>query len=415
VARIRERVARLAETARGIRLDGKADDWEGFHRGAATVVNPGTRRAHDLTMAIAPTDSEILFCIEGGGPPGGLFREWNRIDITISVQVGRWEALQVGLRRDSRFAWTWRRDQPSRIQVPSGAVTTVEGECLEGRILLEPLLKGTRDMASEEWAGTRCSPALSVELTLDATGKEKEEEFAGRRLGPKVSSYRLSPSRFRPSWAGPPPSGRGFARCRFFLDGKWCVLEGPDEWPTHEGVIAYDLVIKDGRGMTFRGDSIRRNEDSYSWGAPVYAPTEGIVVVSEEGNEDLAPLGDMLRWKEVRGYKANGLSVAGPIGWMFSHLQKGSVTKATSEDVKEGEVVARVGNSASTGPHLHCKFWSGEDLVGTGLAGDVPGARLVLQDVFVGLNPGPDDPWEVRLPEWLVETGYYVRKAEPAR
>jgi hypothetical protein len=35
--------------------------------------------------------------------------------------------------------------------------------------------------------------------------------------------------------------------------------------------------------------------------------------------------------------------------------------------------------------------------------------------VSVGLNAAADDPWEVHLPEWEVEAGYFVRQSPPAK
>jgi len=51
------------------------------------------------------------------------------------------------------------------------------------------------------------------------------------------------------------------------------------------GRFAYDLSIVDSAGRMYRGAG-SRNEDWYSWNAPVLSPGAGTVVAAESGEQD---------------------------------------------------------------------------------------------------------------------------------
>ena len=105
--------------------------------------------------------------------------------------------------------------------------------------------------------------------------------------------------------------------------------------------------------------------------------------------------------------RGNGITVRDGDQWTFHHLRKGSIGISSGQSVFQGDVIGRVGNSGmSSGPHLH---------VEVGKAGSRRLAHLILKDVTVGLNSDDLDPWAVVLPEWEVESGFFVRSASPKK
>ena len=86
------------------------------------------------------------------------------------------------------------------------------------------------------------------------------------------------------------------------LRGRVLVFDGHDFYAHHRrwnlahpvvgklfrrnsGRYAYDFSIVDSVGRMYRGDGTR-NEDWYSWNAPVLAPGTGRVVAAESGEPD---------------------------------------------------------------------------------------------------------------------------------
>lgn len=96
----------------------------------------------------------------------------------------------------------------------------------------------------------------------------------------------------------------------------------------------------------YRTDGFR-NEDWYSWGAEVLAPVDGVVVgllpnprVNEPGTKGRPPAGLL----QIR--RADGMIV------MMAHLT--DFTVKMGQDVKAGQVIAKVGNNGpSYAPHVH--------------------------------------------------------------
>lgn len=112
---------------------------------------------------------------------------------------------------------------------------------------------------------------------------------------------------------------------------------------------AYDLLVTiDGR--SHRGDG-RSLADYHVYDQAVRAPAAGRVVAVHDGDPD-APPGQ--RDRRRGGGNRIVLEIA-PDQYLFIvHLRPGSIRVAPGESVRQGDIVARVGNSGnSSEPHLH--------------------------------------------------------------
>ncbi len=134
--------------------------------------------------------------------------------------------------------------------------------------------------------------------------------------------------------------------------GEWTVWQAFDgEW-THRGPwrYAYDFVIADPEGRTFRGDGSRLT-DYYAFGKPVLSPVDGVVVEVADGLEDNPPgqadrennYGNYVLLWDYRGFYV-----------LVAHLKKGSVRVKAGDRVLRGSLLGQCGNSGySPQPHIH--------------------------------------------------------------
>ncbi len=149
-------------------------------------------------------------------------------------------------------------------------------------------------------------------------------------------------------------------RYRLPFEGEWTVVGGgPTRRESHSwGVLtqryAYDFVVTDEEGRTYRGDG-DDPEDYYCYGEPLIAPADGVVVAASDGHRDYHRAGGWLDpvQRDVRG---NWVTIEHADGEysVFAHLQEGSVRVVAGDVVERGERIARCGHSGnSTEPHLH--------------------------------------------------------------
>jgi len=134
--------------------------------------------------------------------------------------------------------------------------------------------------------------------------------------------------------------------------GEWTVSQGHDGEYTHkdEWKHAWDFVILGNNGKTYKNEG-ENLEDYHCFNKSVTAPGEGVVEeVVDDVNDN--PVGEV----NLKQNWGNTIVIRHKDGLYskLSHLKKESVTVKPGDRVKEGQVIARVGNSGrSPYPHLH--------------------------------------------------------------
>ena len=176
-------------------------------------------------------------------------------------------------------------------------------------------------------------------------------------------------------------------KTRFFfpLSGTWYVSNATDPSGTHRWGIgqefAYDLVRVDADGNPGKGDETKP-ESYYAYGQEVSASADGTVYEVRDGIDDtpMAQFADsdptvmMKRLNEYQTKLRQQYGVRGTDGnyiivdhgnneySVMVHLKKGSIRVRRGDVVKQGQVMAQVGQSGlSTEPHLHFEVVSDPD------------------------------------------------------
>ncbi|MFD9501003.1 M23 family metallopeptidase [Streptomyces sp. NPDC060035] len=172
------------------------------------------------------------------------------------------------------------------------------------------------------------------------------------------------------------------------VTGRWTALNSPaDKVPSH-GTHSYgqtyaiDIVAEpeEGNRPAFRRlwPVVRPNRDFPAFGAPLLAVADGTVVHASDGQRDhlsrnsgpaLAYL--MLIEASVRDMAGAGrivgnhlvLDLGDSTYAVYAHVRRGSLQVRAGDAVREGQQLARCGNSGnSTEPHVHFQLMDHPDL-----------------------------------------------------
>ncbi|MCC7429661.1 urea transporter [bacterium] len=140
--------------------------------------------------------------------------------------------------------------------------------------------------------------------------------------------------------------------------GEWKVTQGNFDSETHKGLdgYAFDFKIVDEEGSTFHGLGLNLT-DYYSFGKPVLAPADGIVVAIENEVED-NPIGKVNKLKNW----GNHVIISHENGEFteISHFLRESIKVEIGEQVKVGQILGLCGNSGnSSEPHIHFQLQKG--------------------------------------------------------
>jgi murein DD-endopeptidase MepM/ murein hydrolase activator NlpD len=157
---------------------------------------------------------------------------------------------------------------------------------------------------------------------------------------------------------------RNVTKMQLPFKGEWTVFWGGDVREQNYHVVsnaqknAFDIVITDTRGRTFKTDGFK-NEDYYAFGKALSSPCDGEVVKADDGVEDNNP-------NEMNELQIFGNSVIIKTDKneyvLFAHLKKGSVKVVRGQQVKRGQLIGLCGNSGhSSEPHLHFHIQDSED------------------------------------------------------
>jgi urea transporter len=137
--------------------------------------------------------------------------------------------------------------------------------------------------------------------------------------------------------------------------GTWTVSQAHDGEYTHQGEFrhAWDFIITDSQSKQFMGSGDNLS-DYYCYDKQVLAPAEGTI---EQVVDDIPDniIGDV----DVQNNWGNTVIIrhSDDLFSSMSHLKPESITVKTGERVKQGDLIARCGNSGrSPYPHLHFQF-----------------------------------------------------------
>jgi Peptidase family M23 len=162
--------------------------------------------------------------------------------------------------------------------------------------------------------------------------------------------------------------------------------------------FAVDWVqLRDGKLFDDDGSG---NGQWYGFGADVVAVADGSVAAVFDGMPEQKPAMPATGLRGPRDYSGNHVSLQiSPGVWaVYAHLQPGSITVKTGDDVKKGQVIGKLGNSGnSSGPHLHFQLSDGPEITTSTslpfaldsywLAGTVDPAQLVAAADATGVPP----------------------------
>jgi hypothetical protein len=159
-------------------------------------------------------------------------------------------------------------------------------------------------------------------------------------------------------------------KCDYILPftGKWTVVNGgfnkqlSHSWGILSQRYAYDFLILDDEGKFCTGDN-KSVQNYFCYGKDIIAPANGKIVEIGRKQKDSYVDGKngYCDAFDLRGnyivIKHNDCEYS-----LIAHIMPDSITVNVGDEVKQGEVIAKCGNTGNTSqPHIHFQLQSGKN------------------------------------------------------
>ena len=150
--------------------------------------------------------------------------------------------------------------------------------------------------------------------------------------------------------------------------GKWVVVNGGADkplshsWGIYPQRYAYDFIIMDDNGNYCEGDKAAL-ESYFCYGKDIIAPADGVVIAAANHHKDSRVDGENV-YCDAPDISGNHIIIKHNEHEysMIAHLAPNSVTVSIGENVKQGQAIAKCGNSGNTSmPHIHFQLQTGEN------------------------------------------------------
>ena len=126
-------------------------------------------------------------------------------------------------------------------------------------------------------------------------------------------------------------------------------------------------------------DDYKSKENYYSYNEEIICPCDGFVIDMKNEYDDTKIIEDRPVICDIDDPRGNFITIKHENGESSTicHIKKDSFMVSIGDIVKEGEVLARVGNSGNTqGPHIHFQVQEGNDFYNS------KGIIITFKDTF---------------------------------
>ncbi len=170
------------------------------------------------------------------------------------------------------------------------------------------------------------------------------------------------------------PGGKCSEGIEFYAPFKhcWIVVRGgvrreeSHSWGLVSQRYAYDMIRVEDYEKLGSLCRYRRLSDWATYGAPVLASADGVVVAVRDGVPDNEPVGRIRLSTRVLDGNYVVIKHSECAYTLYAHLRRGSIVVREEDKVRRGEAVGEAGNSGmSTAPHLHFQLMTNPSIVYT--------------------------------------------------
>ena len=153
--------------------------------------------------------------------------------------------------------------------------------------------------------------------------------------------------------------------------GKWTVLNGGvDRKISHSWILvsqryAYDFIIIDDEGKRLDGDG-KLVQSFFCHGQDIVAPADGVVVALSNKHKDSRVDSGKKIYCDAWDIRGNYITIKHHDReyTCTAHILQNSFTVKVGDRVKQGQVIAKCGNSGNTTePHIHFQLQTGKSFL----------------------------------------------------